>query len=178
MHQRKGSKVLIYFFLLCLFGSINNINFSKLKINNTIDIKVLGLGNSDDLVLLENFKKLNLDNIFFINDEQIKNLIDSNSLVENYKIYAHWVNAVGFAIIENIELKIGSETIDSHTGLWYDIWNELTDPNKKEWGLVGKYDKSKIGYVSQTDSFYVVPLKFYFNRNPGLALPVAIWFRK
>ena len=99
MHQRKGSKVLIYFFLLCLFGSINNINFSKLKINNTIDIKVLGLGNSDDLVLLENFKKLNLDNIFFINDEQIKNLIDSNSLIENYKIFKKYPSTL------NIEIK-------------------------------------------------------------------------
>ena len=98
MHQRKGSKVLIYFFLLCLFGSINNINFSKLKINNTIDIKVLGLGNSDDLVLLENFKKLNLDNIFFINDEQIKNLIDSNSLVENYKIFKKYPSSLDVKI--------------------------------------------------------------------------------
>ena len=43
MHQRKSKKILIYFFLLCLLGSINNIDFNNLKLQNVIDIKVLGL---------------------------------------------------------------------------------------------------------------------------------------
>ncbi len=98
MRQRKGNKILIYFFLLCLFGSINNINFSKLKIKNIIDIKVLGLGNSNDLVLLENIKKLNLDNIFFINAKEIKNLINSNSLVENYQIFKRYPYSIDIKI--------------------------------------------------------------------------------
>ena len=31
MHQRKGKKILIYFFLLLLVGSINNIGLSNLN---------------------------------------------------------------------------------------------------------------------------------------------------
>ena len=95
--------------------------------------------------------------------------------VDNYKNYARWVNGVGFAIINEIRLKFGSNTVDTHTGLWYDVWNELTDPNRKEWSLVGKYDEGERDDERDTDySRYYVPLKFYFNRNPGLAIPIFL----
>ena len=57
----------------------------------------------------------------------------NTGVVKRFKNRAHWVDSVGFAIIEEIKLKIGSEVLDTHTGLWYDIWNELSDPNRKEW---------------------------------------------
>ena len=95
--------------------------------------------------------------------------------VDNFKGYARWVNAVGFAIIDEIKLKFGSNIIDKHTGLWYDVWNELTDPNRKEWPLVGKYNDRDLIGTSQFDyTRYYVPLKFYFNRNPGLAIPIFL----
>lgn len=95
--------------------------------------------------------------------------------VDNYKNYARWVNGVGFAIINEINLKFGSTTVDTHTGLWYDVWNELTDPNRKEWSLVGKYDEGERDDERDTDfSRYYIPLKFYFNRNPGLAIPIFL----
>ena len=101
-------------------------------------------------------------------------------IVSKYNTYAKWVNAVGYAIIKEIQLKFGSTILDKHTGLWYDIWNELTDPNRKEWPLIGKEldtDHSlpnNINNSSTTKSRYFVPLKFYFNRNPGLALPILL----
>jgi len=100
----------------------------------------------------------------------------SGGIVDNFLNYADWVNAVGFAIIDTIELIIDGNTIDKHTGLWYDIWNELTDVNRKEWSLVGKKieDTNFKPGISKTISRYYVPLKFFFNRNPGLALPIFI----
>ena len=59
------------------------------------------------------------------------------------------VNAVGFAIINEIKLKFGSNIIDKHTGLWFDVWNELTDPNRKEWPLVGKFNDRDLTGISQ-----------------------------
>lgn len=96
-------------------------------------------------------------------------------VVSNFKKYARWVNAVGFAIINEIQLKFGSTILDKHTGLWYDVWNELTDPNRKEWPLVGKYtDLERQNHIDWLKTRYYVPLKFYFNRNPGLALPIFL----
>ena len=87
--------------------------------------------------------------------------------------YCCWVNAVGYAILNEVKLEIDGNTIDKHNGLWYDIWNELTDPTRKEWSLVGKRnDDQKL--VQNLKSRYYVPLKFYFNRNPGLSFPIFL----
>lgn len=100
----------------------------------------------------------------------------TDGCVQNFIGYARWVNAVGFAIINQIQLKFGSNIIDKHSGLWYDVWNELTDPNRKEWPLVGKFveDEDRQTFTQDLFSRYYVPLKFYFNRNPGLALPIFL----
>jgi len=99
----------------------------------------------------------------------------SNGIISNFKDYASWVNGVGYAIIESCELIIDGNTIDRHTGLWFDIWNELTDQNRKEWEMVGKREENDNDPPNIiTNTRYYVPLQFFFNRNPGLALPIFI----
>ena len=49
MPQRKGKKILIYFFLLLLVGSINNDTINSLKFENIKNINVLGLGHNENL---------------------------------------------------------------------------------------------------------------------------------
>ena len=48
MLQRKGKKILIYFFLLLLVGSINNNTIDSFKFENIKNINVLGLGHNDN----------------------------------------------------------------------------------------------------------------------------------
>ncbi len=56
-----------------------------------------------------------------------------------------------------VEIEIGGQKIDKHYSAWLDIYDELFETN---------YDlKDAID-----DSF--MPLRFWFNRNPGLALPL------
>ena len=43
MQQRKSKKILIYFFLLFVVGSINNININSLKLQNINNINIIGL---------------------------------------------------------------------------------------------------------------------------------------
>ena len=47
MPQRKGKKILIYFFLLLLVGSINNDTINSLKFETIKNNNVLGLGHND-----------------------------------------------------------------------------------------------------------------------------------
>ena len=35
----------------------------------------------------------------------------------------------GALFIKDIELEIGGQSIDKHTGLWMEVWSELTEPN-------------------------------------------------
>jgi hypothetical protein len=95
-------------------------------------------------------------------------------VVNNWQNYCCWVNAIGYAILNEVKLEIDGNTIDKHTGLWYDIWNELTDPMRKEWSLVGKRDDNNNKLIQRLKSRYYVPLKFYFNRNAGLSFPIFL----
>jgi cell division protein FtsQ len=94
MLQRKGKKVLIYFFLLFIVGSINNIELNKIKFQGINNIKVLGLGNENNLNLLEDIKNLNLKNIFFIKNKKINEIISSNNLVEKYEVFKKYPSSL------------------------------------------------------------------------------------
>ena len=98
MHQRKGKKILIYFFLLILVGSINNINFSSIKLKEIDNIKILGLGDKDNSILLKEIENLNLENIFLINKEKIVEKINSNSLIEKYEIFKRYPSSLDINI--------------------------------------------------------------------------------
>ena len=87
MHLRKSKKILIYFSLLLILGSINNIALDKIKLSKISNIEILGLGKENNNFLLENIKNLELENIFIINKNKLHNVIDSNSLVEKYDIF-------------------------------------------------------------------------------------------
>lgn len=90
-----------------------------------------------------------------------------------------WTNNTGHAFIKEVEIEIGGQRIDKQNGQWLDIWNELTDHEEIEHIGLNKH-KSKKAYLlngaaetSAMDALKVyVPLKFWFNRNPGMALPL------
>ena len=94
MHHRKGKKILIYFFLLLLVGSINNISLNNLKFEEIKNINVVGLEDSDNTILIQNLKDLNFDNIFLINKNKITNKINSNSLVEKYDVFKRYPSSL------------------------------------------------------------------------------------
>jgi len=81
-----------------------------------------------------------------------------------------YMNSVGYGIINYIELDIGGTIIDKQYSQWMDIYNELTDQLNDE--LVNRYNT----VLSLKQNFYQkkiwIPLKFWFNKNPGLALPL------
>ena len=86
MHQRKSKKILIYFFLLILVGSINNNSINNLKLEKVKNINIFGLEKNDQKIILYNLNNLDLKNIFFINKKKFQNIIESNSLVEEYNV--------------------------------------------------------------------------------------------
>ncbi len=68
--------------------------------------------------------------------------------------------------VQDVELTIGGQRIDKHYQKWWRLYAELylDDAKKAEWG---KLTSSTAG--SQK---CVLPLIFFFNRNPGLYLPL------
>ena len=72
----------------------------------------------------------------------------------------------GNALVKQVEIEIGGQLIDRQYGEWLDIWSELSVPEGKRAG----YDEM-VGNTG-TNAKIDVPLMFWFNRNPGLALPL------
>ena len=87
MHQRKSKKIAIYFSLLFLVGSINNIDINDFKFQKVKNINVFGLEDKDNLIISKKIENLNLSNIFLINQKDLRTQIESNSLVEKYFIF-------------------------------------------------------------------------------------------
>ena len=91
-----------------------------------------------------------------------------------------WTYGVGNALVKQAEIEIGGQLIDRQYGDWMNIWTELTVPAGKRDGydnMVGNAltnnNTHQIGGIGQaaTPRLYV-PFQFWFNRNPGLALPL------
>jgi hypothetical protein len=66
--------------------------------------------------------------------------------------------------IKDVELSIGGQRIDKHYQKWWRMYSELYLDNSKKtaWGKMTTGDDSQV----------FLPLIFFFNRNPGLALPL------
>ncbi len=89
--KRRSKRILNYFFLLILFGSVNNTNLNNfISFDKIKSIKINGLGDHENLNLLKSIENLNLENIFFLNGNEIKRVVKDNTLVENFKIFKRY----------------------------------------------------------------------------------------
>ena len=87
-------------------------------------------------------------------------------------------------LIEHVEVEIGGQKIDKHYSQWLDIYNELFETNHDYSKLlrfppttIVKAAATAAGVTAtsgqDTDSGQMyIPLRFWFNRNAGLALPL------
>jgi hypothetical protein len=89
-----------------------------------------------------------------------------------------WVYGIGNAMVKQAEIEIGGQLIDRQYGEWMNIWTELTVPEGKREGYDNMVGNNLLGAGVATGAGFpndvriYVPLQFWFNRNPGLALPL------
>ena len=199
MQQRKSKKILIYFFLFLVVGSINNINFNSLKLQNINNINIAGLDIKDKSNLLKKIEKFNLNNIFSISKIDLMNQIESNSLVENYSIFKRYPSSLDINIGKTKFLaKINKNAQIFYIGsngkfIKNDYLNNnlpfiFGNPNVIEFFNIKEIiDKSKISYT-EIKNLYFFPSKRWDlelidntiiklpNDNINLALNLAIEF--
>jgi hypothetical protein len=105
-----------------------------------------------------------------------------------------WIKNIGTMIIRSVAIYIQGRKIDEHYGEWMHIWHELNltadqregynrmtgnipeiyDPANAD-GNNGVYPNAVIDvdFIPSIKSYRLyVPLIFWFNRHPGLALPL------
>lgn len=81
---------------------------------------------------------------------------------------------LGLRLIDYVEIQIGGQLIDKHYGEWMDIWTQLNYSFAKYqlFKTMMKDQYSNTVFKNSSNKIYV-PLLFWFNLNPGLALPLV-----
>ena len=85
-----------------------------------------------------------------------------------------YVNSIGHALIQEITLEIGEQQIDRQNGEWMEICSTYTTPVDKQDGfysMIGKMNGNTPPNIFGPIKLYI-PLRFWFCKNPGLALPL------
>ena len=170
MHQRASKKIAIYFLLFILIctvnnNELNNKNFLKIK-----KINIFGINDIEALNFRNEINKLNLNNIVYLNKNEISKVIDSYNIVENYNIFKNYpstlnikINKTNFLAKINYDGKtfiVGSngKLIDekyTNNYLPYIFGSPKTEEFLK---FKKKIDKSKFLY-EQIKNFYFYPSK-------------------
>jgi len=86
-----------------------------------------------------------------------------------------WVSRVGHALIASVELEIGGTRIDKQYGDWLNIWYELARNWAHDRGydvMIGNTSALTTLNTSHAQTYLYIPLKFFNNRNDGLAIPL------
>ena len=97
-----------------------------------------------------------------------------NIQINNNKSFA-WVNKIGIALINYVELEIGGTIIDRHYGDYLNIWNELLIGSgiKKSYNrMIGNIDPLIQYSQTKTNTILYIPLSFWFCQDYGLGIPL------
>ncbi|XWV26397.1 capsid protein [Tupanvirus soda lake] len=117
---------------------------------------------------------INIYNAYFSAQKLYQSLLDT-SYAERYKFA--WVEELGHAIIDYVEIKIGNQTIDKHSGDWLILFNKIFLQEyqmENYYKMIGNITELTIFNDNIKDNYkLIIPFQFWFCRNTGLALPLV-----
>lgn len=120
-------------------------------------------------ILINTYSTTMTSNTFISVQYLASNKFTEEVQTQNFSYY----DSVGTWAIKTAELKIGGQTIETITGEYIELWNDLNVPYENQPGLkllTGKGDTSVIYPPGRT---YYVNLPFYFFGNSELSLPLV-----
>ena len=185
MPQQISKKISLYLFLFLLLGSLNNknlvnIEFPKIK---KIDVQGLQIINDEFTQKLDLLKKKNL---FDLNKSNLKELLNSNNLIEEYTIFKKYPSSLEIKIIETtllglinkngVNFYIGSngkliKVKDEIMNLPY-IFGEL---NIENFLIIKKIiDHSKLNYKEVQNLFFFPSGRWDIELTSGVLIKLPI----
>ena len=185
MPQQISKKILVYFFLFIIFGSLNNKNLVQLKFPNIERIKIEGLEtkNKEFQKSLDLFK---METLFHLDKLKVRELLNSNNLIEEYVISKRYPSSLEIKIIETELLAllsrrgksfyIGSngkliETEDMVKNLPY----IFGDPNIEKFLSLKKIiDSSKLDYNDVKNLFFFPSGRWDIETSSGILIKLPI----
>ena len=168
MQKQISKKIFVYFFLFLLLGTINNKYFLELKYNKIQNINISGLDEIENTKLLRNLESLNLQNIFFLEKNEIQKKLDSIDIIHDYSVLKTYPSSLNIKINKT---KFLANVTSENKIFLLGANGKLIETNnyKKDLpNIFGKYDK---------DSFFNL-LKSINNSKFGLKNIKNLYFFK
>ena len=98
MPQRRSKKIFIYLFIFLIIGTLNNKNLNNIYFSKVNLIKISGLDEKNNLQLTNNLNFLKISNIFFLNKNEIAEVINSNNLIEKYTVFKNYPSTLNIKL--------------------------------------------------------------------------------
>ena len=185
MPQQISKKILVYFFLFIIFGSLNNKNLAQLKFPNIESIKIEGLEtkNKEFQKSLDLFK---METLFHLDKLKVRELLNSNNLIEEYVIFKRYPSSLEIKIIETellalLNMKGKNFYIGSNGKLIeaQDMVKNLPyifgDPNiEKFLSLKRMIDSSKLDYNDIENLFFFPSGRWDIETSSGVLIKLPI----
>lgn len=81
-----NKKILIYFFLLIILGTLQNLSLNEINYPKVKKIDVFGLGKNENQKLSYQLEFLKFQDLFFLDQSKIDQILSSNNLIESYTV--------------------------------------------------------------------------------------------
>ncbi len=86
MLQKKSRNIILYFILFIFLGTTHNQILNKTNLLEIKYIKVFGLNDNENKKIIDDLNFLKLENLFLIKQNDIKNVLELNNLIESYSV--------------------------------------------------------------------------------------------
>ncbi len=81
-----------------MIGSLNNKNIKDLNFLQINKISITGLDEKNNFQIKKDLNFLKFENLFFLDKEKIKEIIDTNNLIESYSVFKKYPSKVEIEI--------------------------------------------------------------------------------
>lgn len=98
MHHRRSKNIFFYFFLFLIIGTLNNKNLNNLDFPKINKINISGLDKKSNYDLQEKLNFLMVNNLFSLNKFELKEIINTNNLVENFSVIKKYPSSLKIEI--------------------------------------------------------------------------------
>ena len=97
MLQQINKKIIFYISLVIILGTFNNKNFENLDLLKINIVEIEGIEfNENEFLKITNLIKLN--NLLSIQKSQIKEILNSNNLIEEYEVFKRYPSSIEIKI--------------------------------------------------------------------------------
>ena len=165
MLQQINKKIIFYISLVIILGTFNNKNFKNFDLPkiNMVNIEGIEFNDNEYLKIINLIK---LDNLFSVQKSQIKEILNSNNLIEEYEVFKRYPSS--------IEIKIKKTNFLASTnvnGKNYIVGSNGKFINTKEYSqnlpfIFGNFETEKFlefkKIILQTDFKYNNIKNFYY----------------